>query len=102
MVCRTCFKKGDHWTAMCPYKDLAAAPERSIENPTTSDSAAASGSGKSVYVPPSMRAGAERTGTDMRRRNDDNSVRVNKLSEVSSQVVLWCKVCSFVYLFGYP
>ncbi|KAK3034234.1 hypothetical protein RJ639_032169 [Escallonia herrerae] len=35
-----------------------------------------------TYVPPSKRLGAERsTGTDMRRRNDDNSVRVEKLSE---------------------
>ncbi|GLT37705.1 hypothetical protein SLA2020_120080 [Shorea laevis] len=37
--------------------------------------------GKSTYVPPGMRAGAERSGTDMRRRNDENSVRVTNLSE---------------------
>ncbi|XVF23963.1 hypothetical protein REPUB_Repub13aG0085000 [Reevesia pubescens] len=43
---------------------------------------AASGTEKGAYVPPSMRAGAERTGeSDMRHRNDENSVRVTNLSE---------------------
>jgi translation initiation factor 3 subunit G len=43
---------------------------------------AASGATKGAYVPPSMRAGAERTtGSDMRRRNEENSVRVTNLSE---------------------
>ncbi|KAI7984330.1 Eukaryotic translation initiation factor 3 subunit G [Camellia lanceoleosa] len=50
MVCRTCGKKGDHWTSRCPYKDLA-------------------------------QSSAERTGTDMRRRTEENSVRVTNLSE---------------------
>lgn len=43
--------------------------------------AASASSSKSSYVPPGMRAGAERSGTDMRRRNDENSVRVTNLSE---------------------
>ncbi|XVE69250.1 hypothetical protein DITRI_Ditri09bG0137400 [Diplodiscus trichospermus] len=83
MVCRTCGKKGDHWTSKCPYKDLAAPVETFVDKPTTSEtSVAASGAGKGAYVPPSMRAGAERTGgSDMRRRNDENSVRVTNLSE---------------------
>ncbi|KAI9195618.1 hypothetical protein LWI28_016658 [Acer negundo] len=82
MVCRTCGKKGDHWTSRCPYKDLAASSEGFSEKPATSDAAtAAAGAGKGAYVPPGMRAGAERTGTDMRRRNDENSVRVTNLSE---------------------
>ncbi|TXG74172.1 hypothetical protein EZV62_002751 [Acer yangbiense] len=82
MVCRTCGKKGDHWTSRCPYKDLAAPSEGFSEKPATSDAAtAAAGAGKGAYVPPGMRAGAERTGTDMRRRNDENSVRVTNLSE---------------------
>ncbi|KAG5237537.1 eukaryotic translation initiation factor 3G family protein [Salix suchowensis] len=43
---------------------------------------AASGATKGAYVPPSMREGAERIGgSDMRRRNDENSVRVTNLSE---------------------
>ncbi|KAK8487217.1 hypothetical protein V6N13_062704 [Hibiscus sabdariffa] len=83
MVCRTCGKKGDHWTSKCPYKDLAAPAETFVDKPATSEtSVAASGSSKGAYVPPSMRAGAERTaGSDMRRRNDENSVRVTNLSE---------------------
>ncbi|KAM7271822.1 hypothetical protein ACFE04_031036 [Oxalis oulophora] len=84
MVCRTCGKKGDHWTSRCPYKDLAAPPEVFVDKPATSEaSAAASGTGKGgAYVPPTMRAGADRTmGSDMRRRNDENSVRVTNLSE---------------------
>ncbi|XVF05446.1 hypothetical protein REPUB_Repub05bG0173100 [Reevesia pubescens] len=77
MVCRTCRKKGDHWTSRCPYKDLAPPTEGFVDKPAT----AAAGSGKSTYVPPGMRAGAERSRTDMRRRNDENSVRVTNLSE---------------------
>ncbi|KAE8689599.1 myosin-11-like [Hibiscus syriacus] len=83
MVCRTCGKKGDHWTSKCPYKDLAAPVETFVDKPEASEApVAASGSGKGAYVPPSMRAGAERTAlSDMRRRNDENSVRVTNLSE---------------------
>ncbi|XVF19992.1 hypothetical protein REPUB_Repub11eG0159400 [Reevesia pubescens] len=82
MVCRTCGKKGDHWTSRCPYKDLAPPAEGFVDKPAVSETAtAAAGSGKSTYVPPGMRAGAERSGTDMRRRNDENSVRVTNLSE---------------------
>lgn len=82
MVCRTCGKKGDHWTSRCPFKDLAAPAETFIDKPAASETAAAAaGVTKGTYVPPGMRAGAERTGTDMRRRNDENSVRVTNLSE---------------------
>ncbi|KAB5538770.1 hypothetical protein DKX38_016303 [Salix brachista] len=83
MVCRTCGKKGDHWTSRCPYKDLAQPPETFIDKPAATETAmAASGATKGAYVPPSMRVGAERIGgSDMRRRNDENSVRVTNLSE---------------------
>ncbi|XP_027344499.1 eukaryotic translation initiation factor 3 subunit G-like [Abrus precatorius] len=82
MVCRTCGKKGDHWTSRCPYKDLAPPSEGFVDKPAASDVVAATtGSTKAAYVPPGMRAGAERTGSDMRRRNDENSVRVTNLSE---------------------
>ncbi|KAJ6909668.1 eukaryotic translation initiation factor 3 subunit G-like [Populus alba x Populus x berolinensis] len=83
MVCRTCGKKGDHWTSRCPYKDLAQPTETFIDKPAATETAmAASGATKGAYVPPSMRAGAERTsGSDMRRRNEENSVRVTNLSE---------------------
>eukprot|EP00268_Persea_americana_P000776 TRINITY_DN1023_c2_g1_i2.p1 TRINITY_DN1023_c2_g1~~TRINITY_DN1023_c2_g1_i2.p1 ORF type:complete len:186 (-),score=47.32 TRINITY_DN1023_c2_g1_i2:84-641(-) len=84
MVCRTCGKKGDHWTSKCPYKDLASQSEAFMDRPPASETAApasASTTTKSTYVPPGMRAGAERTGTEMRRRNEENSVRVTNLSE---------------------
>ncbi|GKV28383.1 hypothetical protein SLEP1_g37453 [Rubroshorea leprosula] len=83
MVCRTCGKKGDHWTSKCPYKDLAPQTETFTDKPPVSEtSVGTSGATKGAYVPPSMRAGAEKTaGSDMRRRNDENSVRVTNLSE---------------------
>ncbi|KFK38503.1 hypothetical protein AALP_AA3G121500 [Arabis alpina] len=86
MVCRICHKKGDHWTSKCPYKDLAAPTDVFVDKPPgeTSTAPAAPGpGGKAAYVPPSMRAGADRNaaGSDMRRRNDENSVRVTNLSE---------------------
>ncbi|KAG8072688.1 hypothetical protein GUJ93_ZPchr0006g45168 [Zizania palustris] len=82
MVCRTCGKKGDHWTSKCPYKDLAPPTETFVDRPPTADGSAPSGGPvKGAYVPPSLRAGADRVGHDMRRRNDENSVRVTNLSE---------------------
>ncbi|KAI8564096.1 hypothetical protein RHMOL_Rhmol03G0155900 [Rhododendron molle] len=85
MVCRTCGKKGDHWTSRCPYKDLAPQSEAFSDKPLASETAAAASGGtttKGAYVPPSLRAGAERpAGSEMRRRNEENSVRVTNLSE---------------------
>ncbi|XP_057484226.1 uncharacterized protein LOC130770694 [Actinidia eriantha] len=82
MVCRTCGKKGDHWTSRCPYKDLAPQSEAFIDKPVASETAVPAGTTKGAYVPPSMRAGAERpAGSEMRRRNEENSVRVTNLSE---------------------
>ncbi|KAJ8491623.1 hypothetical protein OPV22_013344 [Ensete ventricosum] len=82
MVCWTCGKKGDHWTAKCPYKDLAPPTESLIDNPPGAENASSqSGTGKRTYVPPSMRAGAARSGTEMKCRNDENSVRITNLSE---------------------
>ncbi|KAG6499889.1 eukaryotic translation initiation factor 3 subunit G-like [Zingiber officinale] len=82
MVCRTCGKKGDHWTSKCPYKDLAPSTDAFVDKPPGAEAAAsAAGTGKNTYVPPSLRAGAENRGTEMRRRNDENSVRVTNLSE---------------------
>lgn len=81
MVCRTCGKKGDHWTSRCPYKDLSQPTDTFIDKPPTEANALGGGS-KSTYVPPSLRGGVpERGGTDMRRRNEENSVRVTNLSE---------------------
>ncbi|XP_052171418.1 uncharacterized protein LOC127787415 [Diospyros lotus] len=96
MVCRTCGKKGDHWTSRCPYKDLAPQTEAFIDKPVASETNVAPGATKGAYVPPSMRAGAERpTGTDMRRRNDENSVRVTNLSEDTREPDLHELFCTF-------
>ncbi|XP_026384881.1 eukaryotic translation initiation factor 3 subunit G-like [Papaver somniferum] len=68
MLCRICKKKGDHWTAKCPYKGLA--PNLADANTTTEESDSKLGSKK--YVPPRP---------DAKRRDDENSVRVSNLSE---------------------
>lgn len=86
MVCRTCGKKGDHWTSKCPFKDLAQPSDTFMDKPPSAEAPAAGvGPQKGAYVPPSMRGGgAERGsggGTEMRRRNEENSVRVTNLSE---------------------
>lgn len=82
MLCRTCGKKGDHWTSRCPYKDLAPQTDVFVDKPPTSEATMPTGTTKGTYVPPSLRAGAERPAVpDMRRRNEENSVRVTNLSE---------------------
>ncbi|KAF8338616.1 translation initiation factor eIF3g [Amanita rubescens] len=87
VVCRVC--KGDHFTARCPYKDKLAGLESSNDDlGGASDTAPApagpapSTTGK--YVPPSMRAGASRTGESMRgagNREDLPTLRVTNISE---------------------
>ncbi|GAB2234023.1 hypothetical protein Droror1_Dr00003259 [Drosera rotundifolia] len=82
MVCRNCGKKGDHWTSRCPYKDaMSLLADGTIDKPTDVKPATDPAT-KSTYVSPGLRSGAsERLGTDMRRRNEENSVRVTNLSE---------------------
>ncbi|KAK3143963.1 hypothetical protein QOZ80_4AG0307170 [Eleusine coracana subsp. coracana] len=82
MLCRTCGEKGAHWTSQCPYKDLVPQTESSVDRPSTADGPALQGgASKGVYRPPINKEGADRSGDLMRRRNDENSVRVNNLSE---------------------
>lgn len=94
MLCRTCGKKGDHWTAKCPYKDLTTRAEDLNFNDKTvmdnANSASSSGISKSgSYIPPSKRFGADRnssvggSSSAMRHnnRNDENAVKVSNLSE---------------------
>ncbi|XP_049362327.1 bZIP transcription factor 17-like [Solanum verrucosum] len=61
--------------------------------------AAGAGSQKSAYVPPIMRGGASASGsgegTEMRRRNDENSVRVTNLSENTREADLLELFCPF-------
>ncbi|MFQ6661233.1 hypothetical protein Gotur_029457 [Gossypium turneri] len=79
MLCRTCGKKGDHWTARCPYKDQAPPPANgTVDKPPAPET----GSGKTAYVPPSKRgAGAKGNGTDMKHRDEENTIRFTNLSE---------------------
>eukprot|EP00246_Nothoceros_aenigmaticus_P016934 TRINITY_DN7953_c0_g1_i1.p1 TRINITY_DN7953_c0_g1~~TRINITY_DN7953_c0_g1_i1.p1 ORF type:complete len:288 (+),score=65.96 TRINITY_DN7953_c0_g1_i1:160-1023(+) len=86
IVCRTCGKKGDHWTSKCPFKEFVA--NRTLQmgdKPPGEDDipglSAPAGGGKGSYVPPSMRAGTKNEGESMRRGRDDNSIRVTNLSE---------------------
>eukprot|EP00245_Coleochaete_scutata_P001589 TRINITY_DN1196_c0_g1_i1.p1 TRINITY_DN1196_c0_g1~~TRINITY_DN1196_c0_g1_i1.p1 ORF type:complete len:293 (-),score=65.45 TRINITY_DN1196_c0_g1_i1:434-1312(-) len=90
IVCRICGKKGDHWTSKCPYRDIAkdikgfAIGEKAPEEGDPDRPLPAAGtSGKSSYIPPSLRSGATRSeGDSMRQRGrDDNSIRVTNLSE---------------------
>ncbi|BBN15098.1 translation initiation factor 3 subunit G [Marchantia polymorpha subsp. ruderalis] len=87
IVCRTCGKKGDHWTSKCPFKELAANRGFNIggEKPPGDDDMGMSSSsgpgGKASYVPPSMRMGSKGDGESMRKGRDDNSIRVTNLSE---------------------
>ncbi|KAF6995900.1 hypothetical protein CFC21_012321 [Triticum aestivum] len=73
VVCRTC-KKGYHWTSRCPYSDLYSQLEALDEQPKP----ACEGGRSAAYVPPKLKPGG---GDNMRRRNHDNTVRVDNLSE---------------------
>jgi translation initiation factor 3 subunit G len=78
MVCRICNAKGKHWTSKCPNKDFAplqldALVDNNIPPNSGGDNGGGSRPGK--YVPPKPRE------SEMRRRNDENSVRVTNLSE---------------------
>lgn len=53
MVCRTCGKKGDHWTSRCPYKDLAQPMETFVDKPPVTETVGP-GATKGTYVPPSL------------------------------------------------
>ncbi|XVE61943.1 hypothetical protein DITRI_Ditri06bG0079000 [Diplodiscus trichospermus] len=81
---RTCGKKGGHFAAMCPYNVLQAPQNEALnyERPSSDAAAAASSKAKSnTYIPPSMREGAKKSiGTDMRRRNEDHSIKISNLS----------------------
>ncbi|EYU36998.1 hypothetical protein ABFS83_04G205700 [Erythranthe nasuta] len=81
MVCRSCGKKGDHWTSRCPYKDITPPTDSFIEKPSDTNPLT-DPSAKKAYVPPGQRPGQKESGgSDMRRRNEENSVRVTNLSE---------------------
>ncbi|RCV34971.1 hypothetical protein SETIT_7G201400v2, partial [Setaria italica] len=80
MLCRICKKKGDHWTSKCPYKDLAPQAGGFVDTPPSADGRAAP-PGERAYVPPNKKEGADTRRASMMRRNDENSIRVNNLSE---------------------
>ena len=94
VACRIC--KGDHFTAKCPYRDTlqpmdefpslggdsgTGTPGRA--SPDVTDNLTTT---RTSYVPPHLRAGANRSQTtgssmDRRERDDSNTLRVTNLSE---------------------
>ncbi|RLM66390.1 hypothetical protein C2845_PM16G17200 [Panicum miliaceum] len=94
MLCRICGKKGDHWTSRCSYKDLSPQAEGFVDRPSTLDGRAAP-PGERAYVPPNKKEGADTSGASMRRRNDENSIRVNNLSEDTHEADLLELFCTF-------
>lgn len=79
IVCRHC--KKDHWSARCPYKDLNQPIESFREQPDSSDVTSVKDGKKGAYVPPSRRGAERSSGSDMKRRTEENSIRVTNLSE---------------------
>ncbi|XP_010325641.1 bZIP transcription factor 17-like [Solanum lycopersicum] len=82
-----------------PRKPQAVAPPMSREAP-----AAGAGSQKSAYFPPIMTGGASTSrsgeGTEMRRRNDENSVRITNISENTREADLLELFCPFGHVNG--
>ncbi|KAK6231361.1 hypothetical protein QUC31_011353 [Theobroma cacao] len=88
LVCKTRVQKGDHLTLRCPYKDLA--PQSELRNykrlSSAYGAATSSKANSSTYVPPGMRDGAKKgIGTDVRRRNEEYTVRVSNLSRYAQE-----------------
>jgi len=96
IMCRLC--KGDHFTSKCPHRAVLAplagedVGDGLDDIPHTEGALAAAGSspaatgGKSVYVPPSLRAGAGRGAGEMMgrpgaNRDDLPTLRVTNVSE---------------------
>ncbi|CAA7025417.1 unnamed protein product [Microthlaspi erraticum] len=76
MVCRTCGKRGEHWTARCPMKNHSSSTTDEAEASSSRNGTDKAGS----YVPPNMRPGSNAL-SDTRRRNDDYALRVTNLSD---------------------
>ncbi|VVA99816.1 unnamed protein product [Arabis nemorensis] len=72
MICRNCGKKGEHWTARCPEGNHSSTDQ----GEASTRIAKAVTEKPASYVPPNVRGG-----TETRKRNDENSVRVTNLSE---------------------
>ncbi|XP_065173326.1 eukaryotic translation initiation factor 3 subunit G-like [Atheta coriaria] len=87
--CRNC--QGDHWTSKCPWKDtvLAGGAKPGELKPSAPGAAGADGSKPpgSKYVPPSLREGATKRsdGPNMPRRDDATAIRINNLSDSTTE-----------------
>lgn len=90
--CRYC--RGDHWSAKCPLKDILQ--EKQVEKEAVTASQQVT-SGKSAYVPPSMRLGASSgskfgskfdSGKSAFNNKDDYTVRVTNLPEEATETDL--------------
>ncbi|KAK1320420.1 Polyadenylate-binding protein 2 [Acorus calamus] len=76
-MCRTCGKKGEHWTSRCPYRNLA------IQSNNTTEMVAPAAANTNKYIPPGITGGGGGEGarTGMRRWDSLYTVRVSNLSE---------------------
>lgn len=82
--CRHCGKVGDHWTRMCPFKDLIKAGGTVPEDdslPPSEDGPGGMGMGgaSGSYVPPAKRGGATQ------EYDDDDSKRTLKVLNLSRE-----------------
>ncbi|KAK9450067.1 eukaryotic translation initiation factor 3 subunit G-domain-containing protein [Limtongia smithiae] len=97
IVCRNCH--GEHFTSRCPFKDRFpssdVASDSAVSSPggagtpePTSAAPSSGAGGRSTYVPPHMRRGADSRGEGermgggmMRERDDSATLRVSNLGE---------------------
>ncbi|KAF8318740.1 translation initiation factor eIF3g [Clavulina sp. PMI_390] len=98
IMCRLC--KGDHFTSKCPHKavlapltgeDAGDADDMPVEGAVGGAPGPSAAGGKSVYVPPSLRAGAARGAGEMMgrpgggNRDDLPTLRITNVSEDASE-----------------
>jgi len=88
--CRNC--QGDHWTSKCPWKDtvLAGGAKPGEDKKGAAPGAPGGEAGKapgSKYVPPSLREGATKRSDNpnMSRRDDATAIRINNLSDSTTE-----------------
>jgi translation initiation factor 3 subunit G len=85
VICRYC--GGNHWSMKCANKDAGGVGARGVGSGGVGSGGVGSGGGKSKYVPPSMRNGAEGTGgvEGIKRNREENTIRVSNISENATE-----------------
>ena len=91
VICRYC--GGNHWSMKCANKDTGGVGARGVGARGVGSGGVGSGGGKSKYVPPSMRNGAEGAGSmggaegnrGIKRNREENTIRVSNISENATE-----------------